>query len=271
MSLIFTLAENSLTLFVGMRPHTITRSHHNWDRLMRIVKGEEALPDDAELTRLLDVRQVIQSNDRIEIVGDELTVDGRVLNTYLTRRIVGMSQQGIDPKPWISFLDKLMQNPSKQVYDDLYTWLEASNMPINSDGRFWAYKKVDENLQSYHASPDGTHLQHQLGKYLSMPRREVDDRRENTCSTGLHFCGWDYLRSYYGHSGKVIALLIDPADVVSIPTDYNFQKGRACGYTPVYVLADEDVKHVFDGEGPLEGYYVYDYEYDHEGDDESED
>ena len=60
-----------------------------------------------------------------------------------------------------------------------------------------------------------------------MPRNAVDDRRHNTCSTGLHFCSWAYLPHYHGAQGRVLVLKIDPANVVSIPSDYANAKGRA--------------------------------------------
>ena len=63
-----------------------------------------------------------------------------------------------------------------------------------------------------------------------MPRHKVDDRSENTCSHGLHFCSQSYLPHYAGGTGRILLLKIDPADVVSIPTDYNNAKGRACKY-----------------------------------------
>ena len=73
------------------------------------------------------------------------------------------------------------------------------------------------------------------GKIVEMARNEVDDNMHNTCSTGLHFCSKEYL-DHFGkvRDGKkkdrVVILKINPADVVSIPADYNSTKGRACRY-----------------------------------------
>jgi hypothetical protein len=63
-----------------------------------------------------------------------------------------------------------------------------------------------------------------------MERNAVDDNKDQTCSTGLHFCGLSYLDHFGGSDSRTVIVKIDPADVVSIPSDYNGAKGRACRY-----------------------------------------
>jgi len=66
------------------------------------------------------------------------------------------------------------------------------------------------------------------GQVVTMPRNEVNEDKDQTCSSGLHFCSLSYLSSFYGD--KVVILKINPRDVVSIPSDYNNAKGRCCRY-----------------------------------------
>jgi hypothetical protein len=70
-----------------------------------------------------------------------------------------------------------------------------------------------------------------------MERNAVDDNKDVTCSAGLHFCS----RSYLDHFGgdRIMILKINPADVVSIPSDYNDAKGRACRYEVIGELEGE--------------------------------
>jgi hypothetical protein len=68
------------------------------------------------------------------------------------------------------------------------------------------------------------------GTVVEMERNQVDDNKDQTCSTGLHFCGLSYLDHFGGSDSRVVIVKIDPADVVSIPSDYNGAKGRACRY-----------------------------------------
>jgi hypothetical protein len=90
-----------------------------------------------------------------------------------------------------------------------------------------AYKKVREDYKDIHS---GT-MDNSVGQIVEMERNQVDDDKDRTCSTGLHFCSKDYLPYFgTGPGSRVVILKINPADVVSIPSDYNDSKGRACKY-----------------------------------------
>ena len=154
------------------------------------------------------------------------------INTAIVPRIIKMAQDGFDCKPLYRFVEKLLQNPSKQSVDELYMFLELNNLPITEDGCFVAYKIVKEDYFDIYTGK----MRNQIGDRPFMSRNQVDDRRENTCSQGLHFCSKEYL-SAYGSSNRdtdrCILVKINPADVVSIPSDYNNAKGRCTGYTVV--------------------------------------
>ncbi len=45
----------------------------------------------------------------------------------------------------------------------------------------------------------------------------------------LHFAAYDYAKNSY-RGAHIVVVKINPADVVSIPNDYNNQKGRCCRY-----------------------------------------
>jgi len=96
-----------------------------------------------------------------------------------------------------------------------------------------AYKKVRDNFMDVHS---GTML-NAPGCIVEMERNKVDDDKNNTCSTGLHFCAESYLRSFGGE--RTVIVKINPADVVSIPSDYNDAKGRACRYEVIGELGVE--------------------------------
>ena len=77
------------------------------------------------------------------------------------------------------------------------------------------------------------------GQILSMPRRDVDDNRERTCSYGFHAAAYSYARNFMG-GGRLIAVKINPADVVSVPSDYNNQKLRTCRYEVMFEVENAD-------------------------------
>jgi hypothetical protein len=119
-----------------------------------------------------------------------------------------------------------MQNPSKRAVEELYGFLEKGNLPLTPDGHFLAYKKVRQDFKDCHT---GT-MDNSVGQVVEMERNAVDDDQNRTCSAGLHFCSKEYLPHFGGHDARTVILKINPRDVVSIPTDYNNAKGRACRY-----------------------------------------
>jgi len=131
----------------------------------------------------------------------------------------------------VQFMENLYQNPSKRAVTELYGFLEKGNLPITPDGHFLAYKKVRADYTDVHSGK----FNNSVGQVVEMERHDVDDNKDNTCSTGLHFCAMSYLSCFGGE--RTVIVKINPADVVSIPSDYNDAKGRACRYEVIGELA----------------------------------
>lgn len=72
-----------------------------------------------------------------------------------------------------------------------------------------------------------------------MPRNQVNEDSSQTCSYGLHVANFEYATNFYS-DGVMLECEVNPADVVSIPTDYNQSKMRVCRYK---VLGIVDQKH----------------------------
>jgi len=136
------------------------------------------------------------------------------------------------------FMHNLLKNPSKRSVDELYGFLEKNNLPITPDGYFLAYKKVRRDFLDIHS---GT-MNNAPGTIVEMERYKVDDNKDQTCSTGLHFCGMSYLSHFGSNGDRTVIVKIDPADVVSIPSDYDGAKGRACRYEVIGELGVEPGK-----------------------------
>jgi len=112
----------------------------------------------------------------------------------------------------------------KLFWKGLYGFLEKNRLPITGDGHFLAYKKVRDNFMDVYT---GT-MDNSVGKFVEMERNQVNDDKNQTCSAGLHFCSESYLNHFGGE--RTVIVKINPRDVVSIPTDYDNAKGRACRY-----------------------------------------
>lgn len=241
----YVFSGDDLTIFLRGVPRTInSRNFPNAAARLTELIQTQALNEsnEEEILKLLDpptmVREKLVHYGDVGVGQDIITYRGEPVRSYLAQRMLQMIAKGHDVAAWAKFMDKLYQNPSRTAVEELYQWLEKANMPLTPAGNFLAYKKVRSDYRSYHASPDGTHLLHEIGKSVSMPRNQVDDNRDRTCSHGLHFCSWHYLPHYYGNEGRVLILEINPKHVVTIPSDYDDAKGRAEEYL-VYGEIDE--------------------------------
>jgi hypothetical protein len=154
--------------------------------------------------------------------------------------MIQMLQEGFSVEPMVNFMENLYKNPSHRAVTELYGFLEKNNLPITPDGYFLAYKKVRGDYKDCHT---GT-MDNSVGQVVEMERYEVNDNKDQTCSTGLHFCGQSYLSHFGGE--RTVIVKINPADVVSIPSDYNEAKGRACRYEVIGEIGGETADKAFD-------------------------
>lgn len=155
------------------------------------------------------------------------------------------------------FIERLRNNVSPFVRDQLLNWLEAANnndrgFTISKDGMLMGYKgfRLTDGVaySSYKGeatvvNQDGTitHFEHdyipnRVGDTVSMPRHRVQDNPSIGCSVGLHVGTYDYA---YGYARDVVYLVeVDPADVVSVPTECDSQKIRASKYKVVQAVTE---------------------------------
>lgn len=255
----YRISDKTITIVLDRQVHTVQRSAMNADTLIaELAKGNDA---DLETIRSMSsVRNYIVylSQGRVALTDAGIQFMGELVNSYMAERIMRHHVEGVDVSPMLAFMDRVMNHPIIGIQNDIYKWCEKGDMPFTAEGHIIAYKKVNPEYRSYHASPDGTHLYHPIGGLVEMERERVDPRRDNTCSTGLHFCSYDYLNQYQGAgTGRILILSIDPQDVIAIPTDYNQTKGRACRYKIIGELPLEDAQKFFSGRLVVNSFQTY--------------
>jgi hypothetical protein len=237
MSYPFIMQGNSITVVIGSKPHTISKSHITFQKVLDAIKAQDwnLVKDIIEPVKVV----LNYGKGNVSVQGEELFWKGKPMHNALTTRMIAMLQDGFPVEPLVNFMENLMTNPSKRAVTELYGFLEKNSLPITPDGCFLAYKKVRNDFLDIHS---GT-MDNSVGKIVEMERNEVDDNKDQTCSTGLHFCSQDYLPHFgNGYDSRVIILKINPADVVSIPSDYNNAKGRACRYEVVGEIGNDGDK-----------------------------
>ena len=237
MSYPFIVQGSNITVVIGNKPHTINKSHITYDRVLNAIKAS----DWETVKDIIEPKKVVIEfgKGNVSVQGDKVFWKDREMHNALTKRMVAMIQDGFPVEPLVAFMDNLMDNPSKRAVNELYGFLEKNSLPITPDGHFLAYKKVKFDYKDCYT---GT-MDNGVGKVVEMERNEVDDDQNRTCSTGLHFCSREYLNHFGGE--RIVIVKINPRDVVSIPTDYDNSKGRACRYEVVDEIDKEKADEAF--------------------------
>jgi hypothetical protein len=223
----YIIQGNNIVVVIGNKSYTVSKTHLTYQKVLDAIKAA----DWEAVKAVVDPKKVVLSYGKgnVSVQGETLFWKGEQLNGGLAVRMITMLQEGFPIEPMVAFMENLFTNPSKRAVTELYGFLEKNNLPITPDGHFLAYKKVRRNFLDIHS---GT-MDNSPGKILEMERNAVDDDKDRTCSTGLHFCGMSYLDHFGGSDSRVVIVKINPRDVVSIPSDYNDSKGRACRYEVV--------------------------------------
>lgn len=248
-------AENdgeSMVVIIDGLPHTVDSSHVNYSLIRNLVELEDTT--EAEVLTLIDVTRAVatsmeQITDRVSVRGRTLYFDEEPIPGALADHIVRLVGDG-DTAGYQSlahFLEKVMDNPGgASSRDALWSWINERDITITLSGDFIAYKGVARTHPDSHAETEGTYysihsgeaivndvavkgyIPNKVGDVITMPRHKVDNNGKNGCSHGLHAGTWRYA---YGFArGAVLAVQIDPRDVVSVPHDSSYQKLRVCKY-----------------------------------------
>jgi hypothetical protein len=190
---------------------------NDWDAFISFVNPE------------IRLKSLYAKYEGIEVKDGNLYVFDEPVHSTLATRVLSFLEAGLDCVHLFKFILKLNLNPSKRAVDELYTFLEHRALPITDNGNFLAYKAVREDyLDKYSGKFINT-----IDSVLEMPRNKVDDDKNVGCSYGFHAGTIEYAKQFSGGCGHIMLVEINPSDVVSIPTDCEFQKLRTCKYKVV--------------------------------------
>ena len=264
--LAYNLSDNSITIYYDGKPHTIRKDNANFSAL-RSALFEARYEDVPEL---LDIKKAVEDfvEGEIEVRDEVVYYKGKHrLNGVVVDKLLDMLRSGMkDSTPITNYIGRLMDNPSSNSVDELYTFLGYRSLPITPEGKILGYKGVQGDFWSNTGNADTIVLQgetnerHQIyngvGETIEIQRRSVDDNKDNHCSHGLHIGSYDYANGWSGNEGRLLLVEFDPQDAVSVPTDCDFQKLRVCKYKVVADISDsrrELDKIVYEANKPIYG------------------
>jgi hypothetical protein len=235
-------ADGFLTVVIDGKQHTILASN---PMFASAVSAYQTKDFDALMLALDPSRKFLNlyaKYEQIEVKDGSVFVDGDAIQSVVADRIINFLADGVDCLPIFKFITRLQLNPSKRAVDELYTFLEHKHLPLTETGTFLAYKAVRNDFTDKHTGK----FFNGVGEVLSMPRNKVDDDKNVGCSYGFHAGTLRYASEFACGNDRLVLVEIDPADVVSIPTDCEFQKLRTCRYKVVAEYERPLDEHVYE-------------------------
>ena len=218
----FLYLDNSIIVNFKGETHTIRKGDAKFTMVEElIVSGElEKIPD------VLTFKSTFDHIEGMELKDNCVFIDGEALPEILNLRVLQYMEKRIPFDSLIRFARKLRKNPSLNSRKMLYKFLEHNGHPITEEGNFIAYRGVTNDFKDRHTGK----FDNSVGAVCEMPRSQVDDNPNNTCSEGLHVACYDYA---YGFGPKRIEVEVNPVDVVCVPADYDGTKMRVCKFRVV--------------------------------------
>lgn len=237
---------------------TISDTHSNF----KLIKGLlEDKPEGyaAKVHELVNVVNTLNKrfqslSPRVTTDGSDLFFDGDAIDGSLSKYILKLHREdaertvsflngGVDNSDqgqvtWealVKFLELLYSNPNPQSRESLYGFITRHGLTIRKDGHFIAYKGLNSEFGSINRGygiVDGVEhngsLPNKPGSTLRFPRKDVESNTAVGCARGLHAGTHRYASNWA--QGKLVAVAINPMNVVSVPDDSSYQKIRVCEY-----------------------------------------
>ena len=197
----YTLSEDSITIVWEGKPYTIRKDNANFSEVRRALF--EARYEDVGV--LLYLKKAVEDfvDGEVEVKNEVVYYHGHRLHGVVVDKLIDMMRQGMkDSAPIINYIKNLMENPSSNSIEELYTFLGYRSLPITPEGKVLGYKGVKDDFYSSTGNADTivvqgtTNESHQIfngvGETIEVSRRCVDDNKDNHCSFGLHVGSYDY-------------------------------------------------------------------------------
>ena len=266
--------ENSKSSISGMfsdgEIFSVPSTHPRFDEISLFLETMPLLPRDGDnnpeeqLRELINVATAVSSrltklSERVSSDGSTVYFDNDPIDSSVAEWLLNALRQediggvfnkrdGDDDthsKPsWrsvVNFLEKLYQNPSSESIQHLYSFIQRTGLTLRENGDFIAFKGLRRDYTSIHAGPGivqgekftSAHLNNSPGNVVEIPRSYVETSREYGCAQGLHVGSFEYAKDFA--DGALVSVSVNPRDVVSVPSDQDYQKCRVSRYE---VLSD---------------------------------
>ena len=236
--------QKNITVVHDGEMYVADNNHPNWDRIMDAVENDrtEGLADLFDTEKAVNAR-FQKVSERVSVRNGAVLFDGDEVHNSLTNQIVRFLDEGVeDWKPLVAFMEKVYTNPQEYSRNQLFDFLANNAFTITDEGDIIGYKGMNysESEDVYRSWHEGTafvngekivgKIVQRIGDTVEMPRSEVTFDPNTGCSFGLHVSNYQYATSY---GNRVLTVVVNPRDVVSVPREHSWQKVRVCRYTVI--------------------------------------
>lgn len=238
------------------------------DFVEKILEAEEN-EDVAELTKFKNFWTLVSLNP-----------DSRVRNNlfwFIRKWDMQISESGFIIAYRNADLKKESKYTSNETKKIIYNYYYAKkiehkdpkNYVIEIDGKNINLEEAYNDVINDDGSPIYTdHHSHtteiKLGHPVRMPREACNANQEDSCSRGLHCGAKGWLKeNYFGSYGLMV--LVNPANVVAVPTIDEYGKMRTCEYYPVALIDFDEEGNIIEKEYSLHDDVAYLKQIQYEG------
>jgi hypothetical protein len=255
----YAINTEAIILFINGKNIRVEKTDRKYPKILQVFqlpKDQQESEVESILNTIVKVDKVIEETEGFDIQGEEIFYKGEKLPKAFSDKVLSIIADGLPLEHFEKFWENLEKNPSSKSIEELTQFLDYKELPITEDGCFLAYKGVQSDYFSSHGNTEtkvlqGTvnssgHILNSVGAVIEVRRRDVDDDRNKHCSKGLHCGSLEYAR---GFASRLVVVKVNPADVVSVPSDYDCQKCRVSKYEVISDFVEEITASVVDEDG----------------------
>jgi hypothetical protein len=145
--------NNGITVFSEEGPIEVPAHSLKYQLIINALNENQSDKELIEIALQSENQMVADfSAGRVKYENGELTASGINIPDSIVNRVRRIIEAGItNIKPWVYFLDKLIDNPSRASVESLYDWLEYQGLPLAQDGDVLGYKSVNSDYYSHTA------------------------------------------------------------------------------------------------------------------------
>ena len=127
----------------------------------------------------------------------------------------------------VNFVNRLKAHNRLDKLDQLYEFLKHNDIKIIESGAIVGWKYLTNTKEKgVYVDSYSKKIKQRIGSVIETDESNVDSNPDVTCSRGLHVGSWNYVKN----STTIAKVLVNPEDVVAIPTDYDGMKMRCKKY-----------------------------------------